>query len=183
MRKQKMTLPLAMLLCVFMFSLFNTVSASKRWNYSNHQQASVVPYSLSYLASLKKQSVQVRGSNYSQVKLNVPSGQAGFRDWVVTLYQNGSPVYTFYTWFSPNFSWTSEWTLGEVDPGVYDVYVQCVNDPSGGYYADIFWDCPDSNDVDQYGGDQDIYSVFNDPYYFGSIDINGTLYINTSCNH
>jgi hypothetical protein len=73
--------------------------------------------------------------------------------------------------------------LGEVDPGVYDVSVQCVNDPSGGYYADVFWDCPDSNDVDQYGGDQDIIHIFDEPYSFGSIDVNGTLYISSSCNH
>lgn len=178
-----MMLPLAMLLCALMAG---TVSAKVRFNGLvpyQHVPRVMVPYTATHMLQVSQQHTSAKAFNYSQVTLAVPSGQTGFRDWVVTLSQNNSPVYTFYTWQSPNFSWTSEWVLGSVDPGVYDVTVQCVNDPSGGYYADIFWDCPDSNDMPQSGGDQDIYSVFNDPYSFGNIDINGTLYINTSCNH
>ena len=150
MKKQKLMLPLAMLLCAFMFG---TANAKVRLNglipYAKNAYA-IVPYSVSYSAQLKQQrSTSPRVLNYSSVRFYVPSGQSGFRDWIVTLSQNGNAVYTFYTWQAPNFSWTNEWTLGEVNPGVYDVTVQCANDPSGGYYADVFWDCPDSNDIDQ----------------------------------
>jgi hypothetical protein len=195
MKKQKLMLPLVMMLCAVMAGTANAGNLFSKFAYAKHHTMGI-PYSLSYIAQLRSQmKLKLMNSlkmtkrtpfDITEVTIQAPYGDpTDFLDWEIQLTQtDGSSSYDFVANSSNLRTFDYTWDFGAITPGTYNISIYCSDEVSGWYYDIVgFGDDSNGNDVTFADGETD-YEYERQPWNFSNVPAEGGgLYFELSGNN